>query len=185
MGLEVLLIVEHLVDAGLGASGGGLETADLIARKREIDTPVPAYDGRTILGGLIQDDIRESRRTVPLLGDGPAVGRPFRGYREARAKLNLLAFLRPTVFRTEEDISVTTGRLYDHVREFRLESRPSGATPTPDDLYDGRRAAVPDRTPVPLVRASAWTTTPNEGTGSEPFGAVLRSTGRTDRRCST
>ena len=136
--LEVLLTVENLVDSGLGASGG-LEAADLITQKREIDTTVLADDNQTIvLGGLIQDDIRESRRKVPFLGDVPAVGRLFRSSRETRAKRNLLVFLRPTVLRSEGDVQVTTDRLYNRIREFQIESRPEGATTSPDDVYEGR-----------------------------------------------
>ncbi len=137
--LEVLLTVENLVDSGLGASGGGLEAADLITQKREIDTTVLADDNQTIvLGGLIQDDIRESRRKVPLLGDVPALGRLFRSNRETRAKRNLLVFLRPTVLRSEGDVRVTTDRLYNRIREFQIESRSEGTTRSPDDLYEGR-----------------------------------------------
>ena len=144
--LEVLLTVENLVDSGLGGSGGGLEAADLITQKREIDTTVLADDGQTIvLGGLIQDDIRDSRRKVPLLGDVPAVGRLFRSSRETRAKRNLLVFLRPTVLRSEEDVQVTTDRLYDRIREFRLEPRQPASTAGPGDLYDGRSNDLPDR----------------------------------------
>ena len=62
--LEVLLTVENLVDSGLGSSA--LESADFITQKREIDTTVLADDGQTIvLGGLIQDDIRESGTSHP------------------------------------------------------------------------------------------------------------------------
>ena len=136
--LEVLLTVENLVDSGL-TGGGGLEAADLITQKREIDTTVLADDGQTIvLGGLIQDDIRESLRKVPLLGDVPAVGRLFRSNRETRAKRNLLVFLRPTVLRSEADVRVTTDRLYNRIREFQLEARPDQADQAPDDLYEGR-----------------------------------------------
>ena len=135
--LEVLLTVENLVDSGLGSSA--LENADFITQKREIDTTVLADDGQTIvLGGLIQDDIRETQRKVPLLGDVPVIGRLFRSTRETRAKRTLLVFLRPTVLRDEDDVKVTTDRLYNRIWEFRLESRPAGATPSPDDLYDGR-----------------------------------------------
>ena len=137
--LEVLLTVENLVDSGLGASGGGLEAADIITQKREIETTVLADDNQTIvLGGLIQDDIRESRRKVPLLGDVPALGRLFRSNRETRAKRNLLVFLRPTVLRSEGDVRVTTDRLYNRIREFQIESRPEGATRSTDDIYEGR-----------------------------------------------
>ena len=135
--LEVLLTVENLVDAGLASQS--LEAADLITQKREIDTTVLADDGQTIvLGGLIQDDIRESRRKVPLLGDVPALGRLFRSNRETRAKRNLLVFLRPTVLRSEGDVRVTTDRLYNRIREFQIESRPGGGAATPDAAYEGR-----------------------------------------------
>lgn len=146
--LEVLLTVENLVDSGLGASGGGLEAADLITQKREVETTVLADDGQTIvLGGLIQDDIRQSRRKVPLLGDIPAVGRLFRSNRETRAKRNLLVFLRPTVLRSEADVQGAADRLYDRIREFRLEPWPADSTTSPDAVYDGRRASTaPDGT---------------------------------------
>ena len=144
--LEVLLTVENLVDSGLGSSA--LESADFITQKREIDTTVLADDGQTIvLGGLIQDDIRESMRKVPLLGDVPAVGRLFRSNRETRAKRNLLVFLRPTVLHSGQDVKETTERLYDRIREFQLHSRAEAATPVPEALYDGRaNALAPDPT---------------------------------------
>ncbi len=135
--LEVLLTVENLVDSALPS--GALEAADLLTQKREIDTTVLADDGQTIvLGGLIQDDIRESRRKVPLLGDVPGLGRLFRSTRETRAKRNLLVFLRPTVLRSESDVRVTTDRLYNRIREFQIEARPNEATPSPDAAYEGR-----------------------------------------------
>ena len=140
--LEVLLTVENLADSGLSGDGA-LDTADLITQKREIDTTVLADDGQTIvLGGLIQDDIRESIRKVPLLGDVPAVGRLFRSNRETRGKRNLLVFLRPTVLRSEQDVQVTTDRLYNRIRELQLHSRPEATTPSPEALYDGRGNAL-------------------------------------------
>ena len=135
--LEVLLTVENLVDSALPSAA--LEAADLLTQKREIDTTVLADDGQTIvLGGLIQDDIRESRRKVPLLGDVPALGRLFRSTRETRAKRNLLVFLRPTVLRNEGDVQVTTDRLYNRIREFQIEARPGETTASPDAAYEGR-----------------------------------------------
>ena len=65
------------LDSGLAIGEAG--AADLITNKREIETTVLVEDGQTIvLGGLIQDDIREVRKKVPLLGDIPLLGYLFR-----------------------------------------------------------------------------------------------------------
>ena len=53
-------------------------STDLITNKRQIETTVLVEDGDTIvLGGLIDDDVQESVKKVPLLGDIPLLGRIF------------------------------------------------------------------------------------------------------------
>lgn len=146
--LEVHLTIENLVDSG---AGGGItvSAADIITQKREIRTTVLADDRQTIaLGGLIQDDIRQTNKKVPLLGDIPGLGRLFRSQRDTRDKRNLLIFLRPTVLRSEEDVRVTTNRLYNRIWEVQIEARPDAAgadgeaprNSGPDSLYGGRQA---------------------------------------------
>lgn len=50
-----------------------------------------------VLGGLMQDDQRDSGTKVPLLGDIPGVGAAFRSNSKVRQKNNLLVFITPTI----------------------------------------------------------------------------------------
>lgn len=65
---------------------------------RRIETRVMIPSGNTlVLGGLVQDDLRDSRTKVPLLGDIPGLGNAFRSHSKARQKNNLLIFITPTI----------------------------------------------------------------------------------------
>ena len=72
-----------------------------MTNKREIKTTVLAEDKETIvLGGLIEDDIQDTKKKVPLLGDIPWLGKLFQNDQKQHTKKNLLVFLRPTVLHT-------------------------------------------------------------------------------------
>lgn len=74
---------------------------------RKIETRVMIPSGHTlVLGGLVQDDVRNSNTKVPLLGDIPVFGYLFRSDTKARQKSNLLVFLTPTIVQ-EEDFQPT------------------------------------------------------------------------------
>ncbi|MEA2082675.1 MAG: hypothetical protein U9O82_00220 [Thermodesulfobacteriota bacterium] len=66
---------------------------------RETDTIVRAENGTTIvLGGLIQERVRDTSSTVPLLGDIPLFGRLlFSGEQRDSTKRELVILLTPTV----------------------------------------------------------------------------------------
>ena len=65
---------------------------------RKIETRVMIPSGNTlVLGGLVQDDIRNGNVKVPVLGDIPVVGYLFRSDSKTRQKSNLLVFLTPTI----------------------------------------------------------------------------------------
>ncbi|HHZ84683.1 MAG TPA: type II secretion system protein GspD, partial [Gammaproteobacteria bacterium] len=68
----------------------GEMSTDLITNKRNIKTTVLVEDGETIvLGGLIDDDVQESVKKVPFLGDIPLLGRLFKTTSITRTKRNL------------------------------------------------------------------------------------------------
>jgi type II secretory pathway component GspD/PulD (secretin) len=70
---------------------------------RKIDTQVMIPSGHTlVLGGLVQDDTRESNTKVPILGDIPGLGRAFRSDTKSRQKNNLLVFITPTIVKDED-----------------------------------------------------------------------------------
>ena len=130
--LEIMQEVSNLLDSGLA-----LNAADLITQSRTLETTVLAESGETIvLGGLIQNDFRDTAKKVPLLGDIPLVGRLFRSTSKTRSKRHLLIFIRPTVVRSQEDANRVTARMYDYIWEVQIYSRPP--TPSPDGLFEGQ-----------------------------------------------
>ena len=130
--LEIMQEVSNLLDSGLA-----LNAADLITQKRKIETTVLAESGETIvLGGLIQNDYRDTAKKVPVLGNIPLVGRLFRSTSQTRNKRHLLVFIRPTVVRTQEDAGRVTARMYDYIWEVQIYSR--SPTPSPDSLFEGQ-----------------------------------------------
>ncbi|MFQ5811042.1 MAG: type II secretion system protein GspD, partial [Armatimonadota bacterium] len=65
---------------------------------RTAETVVRVKDGETIIiGGLLQDELRETRSKVPVLGDLPLVGRLFRRKRIVQTHTDLFVFITPTI----------------------------------------------------------------------------------------
>jgi general secretion pathway protein D len=131
--LEVAQEITGIVpEAPIGDAG----FSDVVTSKRTIETTVLAEDRQTIvLGGLIQDDINDTIKKVPLLGSIPALGRLFRSDSKSRVKRNLLVFLRPTVIRNDGDAKTITDAKYQDVWEVEIESSSGSA---PSDLFRGR-----------------------------------------------
>jgi len=74
---------------------------------RKIETRVMIPSGHTlVLGGLVQDDVRNGNTKVPILGDIPVLGYLFRSDTKSRQKSNLVVFLTPTIVQ-EEDFQPT------------------------------------------------------------------------------
>ena len=65
---------------------------------RTAETMVLVPDGQTIIiGGLILDEMHESRRKVPILGDLPLIGRAFRARNRDRKQTELVIFVTPRI----------------------------------------------------------------------------------------
>ena len=109
----------------------GEMSTDLITNTRRIQTTVLVEDGETIvLGGLIDDDVQESVKKVPLLGDIPLLGRIFQSSSTSRTKRNLMVFLRPTIVRDVEAIRTITNRKYNYFEALQeLQKEEGNAIP--------------------------------------------------------
>ncbi len=93
--LDVKQEVSNLVLSSLAAVSTDT-LSDVVTNKREIQTTVLAEDKETIvLGGLIEDDIQDTKKKVPLLGDIPLLGKLFQNVQKQHTKKSLLVFLRP------------------------------------------------------------------------------------------
>ena len=92
------------------------EARDIVTNTRSLSTTIVAENNQmVVLGGLIQDDISNNVRKVPLLGDVPVLGQLFRYKNRTRKKTNLLVFLRPQVIRGPKDMDEPTRNKYEYL----------------------------------------------------------------------
>jgi general secretion pathway protein D len=118
--LDVSQEVSSVSPSSVGAS-------DIVTNKRSIKTSVMVDDGNVIvLGGLIQDDLKESQQKVPGLGDIPLLGWLFRYRKTTKVKTNLMVFLRPTIIRDKQTALDLTSGKYNYIRAQQLQQRERG-----------------------------------------------------------
>ena len=117
--MEIDQEITNIVETPIGDSS----FADVVTSKRQITTTILAEDQQIIvLGGLIQDNVTQTRRKVPLLGDIPGLGFFFRSTGDSRSRTNLLVFLRPTVIKTAHDVESSAERKYRDIWEVEITS---------------------------------------------------------------
>ena len=95
----------------VGASAVGTpQTFDVdVYDIRKMETRVMIPSGNTlVLGGLLQDDVRNQNTKVPFLGDIPVIGYAFRSEAKQRQKGNLLIFITPTIVQDEDFVPTKT-----------------------------------------------------------------------------
>jgi general secretion pathway protein D len=94
---------------------------DITTNKRSIKTTVLVEDGQTlVLGGLIDDQLKDTRSKVPFLGDIPLLGSLFRYRTNSKAKRNLMVFLHPTILRDPATADFYSRSKYDDLRAAQL-----------------------------------------------------------------
>ena len=99
------------------------QAVDLITNQRIIETTVIVDDGEIlVLGGLIEDVLRESEQRVPVLGRIPILGNLFRSRKTDKVKTNLFVFIRAKILRDAAAAAVETDAKYRQIREFMDES---------------------------------------------------------------
>jgi general secretion pathway protein D len=107
--------------------------ADIITDKRSINTSVLVDDGElVVLGGLIEDNLREDHQRVPLLGSIPVLGRLFRYERTEAVKTNLMVFLTPSILKDSVAHAEATSTHYDRLRNLQLERKTEGVQLIPE-----------------------------------------------------
>ena len=124
-----------------------------ILNKRDIETNVVVDDGQTlVLGGLIENNYKDSTSGIPWLSDIPIIGALFRYDNSARTKTNLLVFLRPYVLRDKgQDQEITASRM-QFMEEKQSQFKPSTMLLPKQDqpkLSDVIAPLVAPGTPIP------------------------------------
>jgi len=101
--------------------------ADLITNKRSIKTTVMVEDGGVVvLGGLIEETLRESEQRVPVLGDIPILGLLFRYNKTTKVKTNLMVFIHPQIMKDDAMLNSLTNEKYNFIRAKQLAVRERG-----------------------------------------------------------
>jgi general secretion pathway protein D len=98
--------------------------SDLVTNERTIETTVIVGDGEIIvLGGLLEDTLRETDQRVPFLGSIPLVGALFRARSTDKVKTNLMVFIRPKIIRDSVHAATETNSKYNYIRGVQQQGR--------------------------------------------------------------
>ena len=174
-GDSVVLKVEIEVSS-LSASSAAV---DLITNKRTIKTTVLVPDrGTLVIGGLIQDQAKNSEQRVPFLSRIPLIGELFRARDTSKSRTNLMVFLQPHILHDDHAAAVETDAKYNYIREEQhKQGKDSAVLPlAPYQKLDPMPPLIqPDlATPAPAVPAATApapapaSTTPAPPSGSKP-----------------
>lgn len=140
-GGTIKLILRQEVSSIVGPVSSRFQ--DLILNKREIETTITVDDGEIVgIGGLLDDNDRRTIERIPLLGDLPLIGNLFRSRSRARARTNLMVFIRPTILRSAADAREMSARRYGYIRDEQLLRNPR-AEPSIDELVREYLGTVP------------------------------------------
>ncbi len=125
--LEISQEISNIAQSAEGA-------VDLITNQRIVETTVIVDDGQIlVLGGLLEDVLRESEQRVPVLGSIPVIGALFRAQKTTKVKTNLLIFIRPKILRDAARISTETNQKYNVIKDILDETNKSGINLMPGE----------------------------------------------------
>jgi general secretion pathway protein D len=127
----LLKISQEISNIASSAAGA----VDLITNERTIETTVIVEDGEIlVLGGLLEDTLRESEQKVPILGSIPLLGALFRTQKSDLVKTNLMVFIRPKILRDTAQSRFETNTKYNAITDVMdagmIQLMPGAARPT-------------------------------------------------------
>ncbi|WML91162.1 type II secretion system secretin GspD [Thiothrix lacustris] len=158
-GQTVNLKIDQETSSVASSSAGA---SDLITNKRRITTNVMVEDGQIlVLGGLIEDNYRDSENKVPFLGDLPVIGGAFRNNTTNKTKNNLMVFIHPVIMPDGQSADAYTRMKYQTMQQQQQRSKvlqrnrlDGGASTLPPDMNQVIRGTADDlhNTPLPPVK---------------------------------
>lgn len=127
----VLQISQEISSIAQSASGA----VDLITNQRIVETTVIVDDGEIlVLGGLLEDVLRESDQRVPVLGNIPVLGALFRARKTEKIKTNLMIFIRPTILRDSAATAIETNQKYNMIRDIQQRNQSTDVQLMPGEV---------------------------------------------------
>ena len=114
----VVMEIEQTLEDVTGSQRIG-DTDWPIVTKRKVSADVAVKSGDTIvLGGLVKNSEQRSKSGVPLLGDIPILGIPFRSSSKAKKREEVIVFITPYVMNTPEEIMSDAVRRQDAMEDY-------------------------------------------------------------------
>ena len=136
----VFMEITQEVSSPTGASD---PFGNVSVNRRQIDTEIAVQSGETVLlGGLIQEQIDDTRRGVPVLKDIPLIGGLFGSKGLSDQRTELLVLIQPTVLDSPEkarEVTAEYQRKFEGVRPFLLDrEREQARIEAANDAAEGR-----------------------------------------------
>ncbi len=104
-------------------SSGTAGASNLITNKRTINNTVTVDNGQIlVIGGLIGDQINQTKNGIPFLSDIPILGPLFTYNDDTRTKQNLMVFIHPVILRQAGDANYYTRQKYDQMRRAQVDA---------------------------------------------------------------
>lgn len=134
---NVVKLKIDLESSNLTAAGAG--TLNQITNKRTLTNTVGVENGQIlVIGGLIDDTVRDDQSRVPFISNIPILGNLFRYRSVNKDKRNLMVFIRPTILRNQQEGDYYTRIKYDAIRRAQIGS---GTSKVP--LIGGTKPTLP------------------------------------------
>ncbi len=93
----------NLEISSLGNNVGTKDDLQYAIKTKSTTTVLTIHDGDTvILGGLIQDENRETIKKIPLLGDIPILGRLFTSVNKENVETDIIMTITPVIIRSQD-----------------------------------------------------------------------------------
>jgi general secretion pathway protein D len=164
-GNGVKLVIEQETSSISGSASGAV---DLVTNKRTITTSVFVDDGDIlVLGGLSDDQLRQSEQRVPGLGKIPGLGWLFRARNTNHDKSDLMVFIRPTILKNRQDVRFQTNSKYQLVQELQRQMAQSPVRLMKNEPHP-ELPPFPEGPPEPDTAAPPPTDPTTESNGGQP-----------------
>jgi general secretion pathway protein D len=142
-GLVVLDVTQELSALSDQALPVATDVESPIINKRTMTTRVLVEHGQTaVIGGLVKDQIAQTVRKVPLLGDIPLLGHLFKRTESTKSQTELLIFLTPQVVKNPGELADLSKQLRGEMQRLDVAVE-KGLLQTHLDQLDRTRATAP------------------------------------------
>jgi type II secretory pathway component GspD/PulD (secretin) len=137
--LEISAESSELAAPSIPAGAGFPQIPDVLTRTASSNVLIQAGD-TFVLGGILQDDLRQEERGIPYLRDTPGIGWLFRGKNSSQTKDELLVFITPRLTTSSSPVDLPTAKQLWERRE-RDPGTPNGVPQPVTDPAGGGAGA--------------------------------------------